>query len=90
MYVQASEYFPGLVLDVENQQIHFDTARFEEELTEYSQKMSDPRTFALSHAYSTVYHRFLSRDLSRYAAIRGQVIGRSASASKLPTRIIDP
>ena len=37
--------------------------------------MSSSETFTLSHDYSTVYHKFLSRDLRGYAAIRGQVIG---------------
>ena len=36
MYVQASEYFPGIIVDVENQRISFDSTRFAEELDEYS------------------------------------------------------
>jgi hypothetical protein len=75
MYVQASEHFPGIIVDIENQRISFSYARFEKEITEYSQLMAQSATFALSEKYSAVYHRFLSADLSRYAAIRGQLIG---------------
>jgi hypothetical protein len=75
MYVQFSEHFPGIVLDLENKKLGFDTSRFESEVMEYSVKMSDPATFTLSKDYSGVYHRFLTQDLSRYAAIRGQSIG---------------
>jgi hypothetical protein len=75
MYVQASEHFPGIVVDVENQRLSFDSARFEIELAEYSEKMADVSTFTLTNKYSAVYHRFLSRDLHKYSAIRGQLIG---------------
>lgn len=75
MYAQASQSFPGIVLDHENERITFDTTRFEEELMGYSQKAGEPETFALSRDYSAVYHRFLARDLEGYHAIRGQVTG---------------
>jgi hypothetical protein len=75
MYVQASEHFPGIIVDIENQRISFDSVRFEKELAEYSQIMADPVTFILSEKYSAAYHRFLSTDLTRYPAIRGQLIG---------------
>lgn len=60
MYAQASENFPGIVVDPESERIIFDTATFEEELGEYSQRMDRPETFALSRDYSVVYHRFLA------------------------------
>ena len=75
MYVQASEHFPGIVVDVENQRLSFDSARFEIELAGYSEKMAEVSTFTLTNKYSAVYHRFLSRDLHKYSAIRGQLIG---------------
>ena len=75
MYVQASEHFPGISIDVENQRISFDTARFNEELDAYAQKMADTATFALTEQYAAVYHRFLAEDLTDYVAIRGQLIG---------------
>jgi hypothetical protein len=75
MYVQASEHFPGIIVDLENQRIAFNSNRFDIELAEYSKQMADPSTYTLHKQYSSVYHQFLSQDLSKYAAIRGQVIG---------------
>jgi hypothetical protein len=75
MYVQASEYFPGIKVDLENQRISLDSARFESDLTQYSERLLDQSNYSLSAQYSAVYHRFLAEDLSNYPAIRGQVIG---------------
>lgn len=75
MYVQASQYFPGITVDAENKRIHFNSAKFEEQLIDYSEKMVNPETFSLSENYSVVYHRFLAEDLHDYVAIRGQLIG---------------
>ncbi|MBE0415841.1 MAG: hypothetical protein IBX36_04795 [Dehalococcoidia bacterium] len=75
MYVQASQNFPGIVVDHEGKRISFDTAKFEEELGGYSQKMDKAETFALNQDFSAVYHRFLAKDLKGYYAIRGQVTG---------------
>lgn len=75
MYVQFSEHFPGMVVDIEQKKITFDTSLFYEELPEYLEKSTDPSTFDLSEKYSQVFHRFLEHDLSRYPAIKGQVIG---------------
>jgi len=75
MYVQASQHFPGIVVDTDNKKIHFDSAKFVRELVDYSEKMAEPETFTLSEGYSTVYHRFLAEDLGGYTAIRGQLIG---------------
>lgn len=75
MYVQFSQHFPGITVDVENRKLRFDFARFQHELAGYSEKMVDSEIFALSREYSSVYHRFLAENLSRYVAIRGQLIG---------------
>ena len=75
MYAQASENFPGIAVDIENEKLIFDTARFQQELGDYSEKMDQTETFALSQQYSAVYHKFLDRDLQGYHAIRGQVTG---------------
>lgn len=75
MYVQVSQNFPGIVVDTVSQKLSFNTAKFEEELGEYSLKMAEPDTFALNRDYSAVYHRFLEKELKGYRAIRGQVIG---------------
>jgi hypothetical protein len=44
-------------------------------MVNYSQKMAEPETFALSQQYSNVYHSFLAKDFGKYPAIRGQVTG---------------
>ncbi|MBI4180845.1 MAG: hypothetical protein HY528_02835 [Chloroflexi bacterium] len=75
MYVQASQNFPGVVVDLEQKRIGFDNVRFEKELDDYAQMMGEAVTFALSRSYSAVYHRFLAADLKGYPAIRGQIIG---------------
>jgi len=75
MYVQASENFPGVVVDSDNKKLSLDTVRFEKELSTYSERMREPETFALNRNYSVVYHRFLERELQGYYAIRGQMIG---------------
>jgi len=75
MYAQASQHFPGIVVDDDNKRIVFDSHRFEEQLVEYSMRMADPGTFSLSESHSVVYHRFLEQDLQKCSAIRGQLIG---------------
>ena len=75
MYAQASQNFPGITIDLENEKLSFNTARFEQELRDYSQEMEHTGTFALSQEYSAVYHEFLNKDLQGYHAIRGQLIG---------------
>ncbi len=75
MYVQSSQNFPGIVVEPETQRVVFDSARFEEEITTYSQRLDNPEIFTLSERYSAVYRRFLENDLSGYQAIRGQLTG---------------
>jgi hypothetical protein len=85
MYVQALENFPGVHIDGEGRRIDFDLGRFYEEMPGYLERMEDPRTFELSQRFSLVYRRFLERDLSGYAAIRGQVI----SPISLGLKVVD-
>ena len=76
MYVQASEYFPGIQVDLESQRITLNLAQFRDEVAgAYMDRLEQPDTFILSQRYSTVYSRFLELDLASYAAIRGQLIG---------------
>jgi len=75
MYVQASQNFPGITIDFDKERLSFDTARFEQELDEYFEKMDVPKAFALTTEYSAVFHKFLSKELQDYKAIRGQNIG---------------
>jgi hypothetical protein len=75
MYVQASQNFPGIAIDFDKERLTFNTARFEQELNEYFVKMDSPEAFALTAEYSRVFHKFLSKKLQAYKAIRGQVTG---------------
>jgi hypothetical protein len=75
MYVQASQHFPGIIVDAENKRIFFDPAKFDQQLIEYSERMAEPGFFSLSEEYSVVYNQFLSQDLQKYKAVRGQLIG---------------
>jgi len=75
MYVQASEHFPGIVLNVEKQTLSFSMEKFTVELEETLAHFEDPAYFDISPQYSDVYHRFLQLDLSDRPAIRGQLEG---------------
>ena len=75
MYVQASEHFPGIVLDMQQQTLRFSMDKFIQELEETMSHMDDPGYFDISETYSAVYHRFLKMDLSDRPAIRGQLEG---------------
>jgi hypothetical protein len=75
MYVQASQNFPGMAIDFDKERLSFDTARFEQELDGYFVKRDAPEAFTLTAEYSAVFHKFLSKELQGYKAIRGQVIG---------------
>lgn len=75
MYVQTSQSFPGIAIDFDKERLTFDTNRFEQELDGYFARMDMPEAFALTTEYSTVFHKFLSKELKDYKAIRGQVTG---------------
>jgi hypothetical protein len=90
MYVQASQNFPGVAIDFDKGRLSFDTARFEQELDGYFEKMDDPQTFALTAEYSAVLHKFLSRDLQGYKAVRGQNIGPVSFGFKVLDESLKP
>jgi hypothetical protein len=75
MYVQASEHFPGIVLDLEKQTLGFSMDGFVAELEDTLAHFEEPVYFDISAQYSDVYHRFLDLDLSDRPAIRGQLEG---------------
>lgn len=75
MYVQASEHFPGIVLDLEKRTLRFSMEKFMAELEEAMARFDDPAYFDVSETYSVVYHRFLALDLAARPAIRGQIEG---------------
>ena len=59
MYVQASEHFPGILLDLEKRALRFSHERFALELEEALNHEDDLSYFDISAEYSVVYHRFL-------------------------------
>jgi len=75
MYVQASENFPGILLDMEERSLRFSTEKFMDELEECMARFDEPAYFDISETYSAVYHRFLTLPLSERPAIRGQLEG---------------
>lgn len=75
MYVQASEHFPGIVLDLDKKTLGFSMDRFVAELEDTLSHFEEPAYFDISEQYSDVYHRFLDLDLSDRPAIRGQLEG---------------
>ncbi|OEU44736.1 MAG: hypothetical protein BBJ60_00245 [Desulfobacterales bacterium S7086C20] len=75
MYVQASEHFPGIVLDMDKRTLRFSMDKFMNEFEETMAHFHEPEYFDISDTYSVVYKRFLSMDLSGRPAIRGQLEG---------------
>ena len=75
MYVQASEHFPGIVLNMDKQTLAFSMDKFVVELEETLAHFDEPAYFDISTQYSDVYHRFLNLDFTDRPAIRGQLEG---------------
>ncbi|UCF84837.1 MAG: hypothetical protein JSV50_04185 [Desulfobacteraceae bacterium] len=75
MYVQASEHFPGILLDMEKRTLRFSMEKFIGEFEETMAHFDEPEYFDISATYSVVYGRFLELDLSDRPAIRGQLEG---------------
>ena len=75
MYVQASEHFPGICLDLKNRKLSFSTEKFIAELEETLVHFEEPDYFDVSAEYSVVYRQFLQLDLQDRPAIRGQLEG---------------
>ena len=75
MYVQASEHFPGIILDLDKQKLSFSIDKFAAELEETLIHFEKPEFFDISREYSAVYHRFLQLDVSNRPSIRGQLEG---------------
>lgn len=75
MYVQASEHFPGIILDMQKEKVKFSIDKFIEELEETMSHFDEPEYFEISEKYSAVYSRFLKLDLGDRPAIRGQLEG---------------
>ncbi len=75
MYVQASEHFPGILLDMDKQTLRFSQEKFVDQIEESMSHFDEPEYFDISDTYSIVYKRFLELDLSDRPAIRGQLEG---------------
>ncbi|MFZ3044768.1 MAG: hypothetical protein WA151_02550 [Desulfatirhabdiaceae bacterium] len=75
MYVQASEHFPGIILNLDQKTLRFSIDRFILELEDTLTHFEEPEYFDISPTYSAVYHRFLNMDHSNRPAIRGQLEG---------------
>ena len=75
MYVQASEHFPGILLDIENRTLRFSMDKFALELEEAMSHFEDPNYFDISETFSVVYHKYLKMDFSDRPSIRGQLEG---------------
>ncbi len=75
MYVQASEHFLGILLDMEKRTLRFSLEKFIAELEETMAHFDESEYFDISDTYSVVYRRFLNLDLSDRPAIRGQLEG---------------
>ena len=75
MYVQASEHFPGILLDLEKRTLRFSMEKFTAELEDTLAHFEEAEYFDVSETYSVVYSRFLALNLSDRPAIRGQLEG---------------
>jgi hypothetical protein len=75
IYVQTSEHFPGILLDMEKRTLRFSMEKFISEFEETMAHFDEPEYFDISTTYSVVYNRFLELDLSDRPPIRGQLEG---------------
>jgi hypothetical protein len=75
MYVQASEHFPGILLDMKNRTLQFSDDKFINELEQALAHFDDPGYLDISETYSVVYKKFLDLKLADRPAIRGQIEG---------------
>ncbi|UMZ72755.1 hypothetical protein [Natranaerofaba carboxydovora] len=75
MYIQFSENFPGINIDENNFKITLNKEKFYEELPEYLEKAEDEDFYGLSDDYTLTFNKFLEKDLDKYPAIKGQIIG---------------
>jgi hypothetical protein len=85
MYVQALEKFPGAVIDNKQFNVHLDTQSFFDELPQYFEHENEYEYLSLSGQFSSVYRRFLEKDLSLFKSVRGQTI----SPVSLTLKIVD-
>ncbi len=75
MYVQASEHFPGIVVDFDRRVVLHSAEKFMSELEYALAHMDDPAFMDVSPKFSEIYQIFLQMDLNEFPAIRGQLEG---------------
>lgn len=91
MYVQASEFFPGIILNLEEQRISFSIDKFYEELPQYIMEQENGNNLSLSEQYSVSYKNFLrQKELDTYQTIRGQIIGPVSFGLKITDQTKTP
>jgi len=77
MYVQASEHFPGILLDLEKRTLRFSLDKFIEEFEESQSRFDDPSYFDISPTFSAVYQRFLEPGVNNQTGCDSRPIGRA-------------
>ncbi|GAV25532.1 hypothetical protein ciss_14650 [Carboxydothermus islandicus] len=91
MYAQASQNFPGIIIDMEKEKIFLDTEVFFAELLNFLEKAEEnPEVFDLTHPYSLTYEKFLEKDLKAYPGVRGQLIGPISYGLKIADKNLTP
>jgi len=55
MYLQASEHFPGIVLDMDNQTLAFSTDKFVAELEEIPNRLQTTHSMAFKNNYCDIH-----------------------------------
>ena len=90
MYVQASEHFPGSVVDLENQTLSFSMDKFLAEFEETMSHFDEPGYFDISPQYSACITSFWKWTWRIARPSGGSWKGPSASASTSRTRTTGP
>jgi len=91
MYAQASQNFPGIIIDLEKEKISLDIDVFLAELLNFLEKAEDnPEVFDLTDPFSLTYEQFLRQDLAHYPAVRGQLIGPISYGLKIADKNLTP
>ncbi len=90
MYVQTSQNFPGIEINFDKGRLAFHTEKFQDSLEDYFTRMDQIETYALTPEYSVVFDKFLSRNLDRYEAIRGQITGPISFGFKVLDESLKP
>lgn len=83
MYAQACDGLPGFSIDERGKRVTFSHDAFYHDVEEFYQRIEDPEYFGFRPGSSVVFDHFLNLDLSRFWAIRGQIIGFISLGTKV-------